>query len=532
MSYSTAIQPLVIEDQEDPKEAYERIFASIALEYTQLAFPAAPPLFAFSHEEGMQHLASSRMFHIVILDLRLPRTKRLPPPDGVDLGLDLLNRARERNRFPIPSLLIISGHIGKTEQERIQQTLRDDFYYGRMFAKGPDLDLLEKEIRHAYAEAIRYCSVGIHIRDAGTAQYPTLSPDEDDLLRRCVLKTPGTVGLDLSWWDAELHGIEPTAWTKVLVGRFLLEQGRGASRPQFFKLFPGGLATHTYESAQQLERKLSHIKVTSTVNRSSRALLVTEKVGSHLPRPISIEEFLKAPASANSISSIVRQIIKQLDDLGDTSSQSAALNKLLWKSHNLDAIKRQWEAHNGSALAHYGAPDPISLFTDLLTKNERIRFDEQSLVHGDLHLRNIAIDSAGDIPEAYTFDSASAVGRCPKGRDLALLEISAIIHQELPREQITSVLLPLLYGRSFVPEVPKEASSIHVYNTLRMVASVREVISETGIDKSLYALMVFDQSMIQLGGLEFGSPNRIRHPQVIVHLVAAVSQWYHSLLER
>jgi CheY-like chemotaxis protein len=530
VSYPTAIQPLVIEDQEDPKEAYERIFTTIAAEYTQLAFPAAPPLFAFSHEEGIQHLASSRMFHIVILDLRLPRTKRLPPPDGVDLGLDLLNKARERNTFPIPSLLIVSGHIGKTEQERIHQTLRDDFYYGRMFAKGPDLDLLEKEIRHAYAEAIRYCSVGIHIRDSETAQYPTLSPDEDDLLRRCVLKTAGTVGLDLSWWDAELHGIEPVAWTKVLVGRFLLEQGRGASRPQFFKLFPGGLATHTYESARHLERKLSHIKVTSTVNRNSRALLVTEKVGSHLPRPISVEEFLKTPTSAESIRSIVRQIAKQLHDLGDTSPQSAAVNKLLWKSHDLGAIKRQWAANHGSTLTHYGALDPMSLFENLLTNDERIRFDEQSLVHGDLHLRNVAIDSAGDIPEAYTFDSASAVGRCPKGRDLALLEISAIIHQDLPPEQITSVLLPLLYGRSFVPEAPREASSIHVLNTLRMVSHLREVIVDTGMDKSFYALMVLDQSMIQLAGLEFGSPNRIRHPQVIVHLVAAVSQWYHSLL--
>lgn len=529
MSYPIAIQPLVIEDEEAPKEAYERIFANIATEYTQLAFPAAPPLFAFSHEEGIQHLASSRMFHVVILDLRLPKTKRLPPPDGVDLGLDLFNKARERNNFPIPSLLIVSGHIGKTEQERIHQTLRDDFYYGRMFAKG-DLDLLEKEIRRAYAEAIRYCSVGIHIRDSGTAQYPTLSPDEDDLLRRCVLQTVGTVGLDLSWWDAELHGNEPGGWTKVLVGRFLLEQGRGASLPQFFKLFSGSLANHTYVSARQLERKLSHIKVTSTVNRSSRALLVTEKVGSHLPRPISVEDFLKTSTRNEDIRSVIAQISKQLNALGDTNPQSAALNKLLWQSHDLNTIQRQWKGHHGSTATHYGPLDPILLFKELLTTDKRIRFDEQSIVHGDLHLRNIAIDIADGVPDAYTFDSASAVGRCPKGRDLALLEISAIIHQDLPPEQITSVLLPRLYGRSFVPELPNEASSMHVLNTLRLVAGLREIVDGIGMEKSFYALMVFDQSMIQLGGLEFGSPNRIRHPQVVVHLVAAVAQWYHSLL--
>src|ERR1700682_2003961 len=168
-----------------------------------------------------------------------------------------------------------------------------------MFAKG-NLPLLEREMRHACAEAIRYCSVGIHIRDSFAEQYPTIAPDEDDLLRRCVLTTPGTVGLDLSWWSADLHCVSPVTWTKVLVGRFLLSEGQGASRPQFFKLFPGGLAQHTYASAHQFERKLSHIKVTATLSRPSRALMVTEKVGAKLPRPVSLEEYLKAPQTAQS----------------------------------------------------------------------------------------------------------------------------------------------------------------------------------------------------------------------------------------
>ena len=242
MSYPISLQALVIEDQEGPKEAYEGIFETIASELENLPFRPAHPCFAFSHEQAVEHLNSSRIFHIVILDLHLPDKPRMPQAEGIELGLDLLARFTDRDRFPVPCLLVISGHVGSTEQARMQDALRQGFHYGRLFSKGTDYGLLENEIRRACLEAIRYCSVGIHLRDAEYEQFPTITPREEDLMRRSVLQQPGTVGLDLNWWSARRFTAAANSWTKVLMGRYLLKGGEGASRPKFFKLLPGTTA--------------------------------------------------------------------------------------------------------------------------------------------------------------------------------------------------------------------------------------------------------------------------------------------------
>src|ERR1700722_9656420 len=130
MSYPLNLQPLVIEDQEEPKEAYERIFETIAKEYGDLPFSPAPPCFAFSYEEASAFLEGSKIFHVVILDLRLPEKPKLPPMDDIELGLNLLARCVERDRYPIPALLVISGHLGSTEQTRMEETVHGGFYHG------------------------------------------------------------------------------------------------------------------------------------------------------------------------------------------------------------------------------------------------------------------------------------------------------------------------------------------------------------------------------------------------------------------
>src|SRR5262249_12344516 len=157
----------------------------------------AHPCFAFSHEQALEHLNSSKIFHVVILDLHLPDKPKMLTAEGIELGLDLLARFTERDRFPIPCLLVISGYLGSNpEQARMQDALRQGFHYGRPLAKGADYGLLENEIRRACTEATRYCSVGIHLRDAGYGEFPTITPREEDLLRRSVLQQSGIVGLD------------------------------------------------------------------------------------------------------------------------------------------------------------------------------------------------------------------------------------------------------------------------------------------------------------------------------------------------
>ena len=92
MSYPLILQPLVIEDDEGPKDAYQTIFQAIAEDDDALPFTPAPPCFAFSHEQAVEYLDGSKIFHVVILDLRLPEKLGLPPVDDVELGLDLLAR--------------------------------------------------------------------------------------------------------------------------------------------------------------------------------------------------------------------------------------------------------------------------------------------------------------------------------------------------------------------------------------------------------------------------------------------------------
>jgi CheY-like chemotaxis protein len=228
----------------------------------------AHPCFAFSHEQAVGHLESSKIFHVVILDLRLPAKQGLPALEDQDLGLDLLERCIDRDRYPIPALLVISGHIGGTNQLKIQDTLRDRFCYGRLLAKGDAF--LEGHIRNGCKEALRYCSVGIHLRDSGAELYPTLSPRDEDLLRRSVLQQSGGIGADLNWWSAKRSpeggaGAAGNPWTKVLTGRYLLDDGGGASRPKFFKLLAASDSHSVIESARRIEQKLTHIKITSTV---------------------------------------------------------------------------------------------------------------------------------------------------------------------------------------------------------------------------------------------------------------------------
>ena len=201
MSYPLMLQPLVIEDEDKVKDAYQGIFEAVSGEISNsLPFAIMPPCYAFSYEQAVDLLCGSKIFHVVILDLRLPEKEGLPEVQDQDLGLALLERCISRDRYPIPALLVISGHVGSTDQVRIQDTLRGNFFYGKLLAKG-DYGFLEAEIRRACREALRYAGVGVHLRDAGIEQYPTLSPRDEDLLRRSVLQQSGAIGADLNWWS-------------------------------------------------------------------------------------------------------------------------------------------------------------------------------------------------------------------------------------------------------------------------------------------------------------------------------------------
>ena len=198
---------------------------------------------------------------MVILDLRLPEAPGRPEFPTLDFGLSLLDQCINRNAYPIPVLLVISGHLNQANQRDLGLRVRNGVAYGCVLVKSNNL---EDDLLDAVREAQRYCDIGIHIRDSGEALYPTLSPRDEDLLRRCVIRQGECIGLNLEWWAAEY--IRPTGefkeyqgWTKTLMGRFLLDRGVGPSRPTFFKLTPAGGAESVVREAQISEHKLSHI---------------------------------------------------------------------------------------------------------------------------------------------------------------------------------------------------------------------------------------------------------------------------------
>jgi CheY-like chemotaxis protein len=127
MSYPLTIQPLVIEDEDKLKDVYQTTFETISQEPGNLLpFKIADPCYAFSHEQALKLLDGSKIFHVVVLDLRLPEKQGLPEVQDQDLGLDLLERCLNRDRYPVPALLVVSGHVGLTDQVSIQDRLRDN----------------------------------------------------------------------------------------------------------------------------------------------------------------------------------------------------------------------------------------------------------------------------------------------------------------------------------------------------------------------------------------------------------------------
>jgi hypothetical protein len=317
------------------------------------------------------------------------------------------------------------------------------------------------------------------------------------------------------------------------MGRYLLKRGEGASRPKFFKLLPGSDAHYVIESARQVEHKLSHIKLTSTVTSRSTALIVTEKVGAQEGRPESLEAFLRR-ASAEEASDVARQITEQVRQLGDLLPASRPLKTILWSANDTKVLSEQWKRLGKDAQQQMGSDeDPIELYEELANSDEKLRLNEQSLVHGDLHISNVALDTDRGKAVAYIFDPG-VISRNVAGRDLAVLEVSVILHQDLGAETLSQICAALY------PSPDAQASCVGTdqamdmpgRNTVEFVRTLRKH-SEASNDLMIHALMVFDSALIQIGSLAFGSTgNRIQDERSAIYLLAVVARWYRMFQEQ
>lgn len=528
MSYPRLIQPLVIEDDPDAHFLYDT-----ALETMITDGLVAPAHYAFCYDDAVTQLESNTIFHLVILDLRLPEHPRLPAPQGVDLGLSLLEKCVKRDSYPIPALLVISGAIGKARQTELEDRVRSGFSYGRVLVKsGTEIEpVLREAVRNVHA----YCDIGIHIQDGGEGRFPTLSPREEDLIRKCALDQEACTGVDLAWWSAEYE--RPTGpyssymgWKKILTGRFLLDGGDSTLRPYFFKFTPAAGANVIVSGAKRMELKLSHIKVRSHVVSDTRCLLVTEKVGSSKDAPISLATYLgyRSEQVGTELPKLVIEIVEQVLSLGATTVKMLPTSKLLWKSHDRARIADQWSAFGGqSLLDHYGLDcDPVGMYDALMSDPGLIRFNQMSFLHGDLNPTNIALDYSAGGYHAYIFD-AEGTEAGVNVRDLAMLEVTTLLHQVT--EDGGSILQRCkgLY-REQVSPLDNDTGTEELdrtRNTQLLISTLREqVLSQ--VDPWLYALMVFDHALLQLGGLAFPlSRNKIAIPADAALLAALACKW-------
>ena len=258
-------------------------------------------------------------------------------------------------------------------------------------------------------------------------------PREDDLLRKCV-RAVGCVGLDLAWWSAQrfdprFAGTSEGLWKKVLVGYFLLDNNLGKSNPAFFKFEPTETAEFARLSVQVLAMKLRHVKVVHSSSTAGRSLLVTESVSSALPMPL--DDFLRGQSKEvlPSLPTVIKDVVDQLEHLGSVTEKQHGLSELLWEHHDISRIT--------DGLAQIGM-DSNGVTTRILSMFDRLRSSKHVLWakqrncnHGDLHAKNVAVDTSTTPAHAYVFD-AGAVKSDINVRDLAELEISLLLFQVSP----------------------------------------------------------------------------------------------------
>ena len=523
MSYPRKLHILIIEDEQDPIDEYQELLPALGETY-----PYVEPAVVRSFDDALDYINGPNVVHLVILDLNLPYETRQQPPDGIDPGQQLLALLAQREEYPVPAVLIVSARLQLARLTELQTRLEKEFWYGALVNKG--IPTLGNELSIGLQKAQEYCDVGIHVAGADKGWYPPLTPREEDLLRRCVLSQPGCLGVDLHWWSAESAPTfsrlaEYAGPTKVLMGSFLLDDGMGASRPTFFKFEPSASAPATSRDAAILDQKLRHVQVKCSLPSHTRFLLVTQSVTDGTPVPLNV--YLSgAPAEVTpTLPALVGDVLAQLDQLGMSTDGQTTVRQLLWEWHERNRIDEALQRFQPSSSA-IGDIDPLSLFDMLKTSDRLVWVGKRLCTHGDLNATNVAVDFRdGERPHAFVFDAAG-VGANTDTRDLAMLEITSLLFNPDLVRSLQEGCLDLLYGQTFVPEgLEKLDVPPSVQNTIQFIVLLRREIEQQ--DKTaVYALMVFDIALMQLGGLAVQpSRNKITDPAFCSAVANVACEW-------
>ena len=525
MSYPRCIKTLIIEDDPDVKDTYE-----VMLRNLRKNLPIEYPQFAFSRADAENALKDVRIYHLVILDLSLPKSRNNPASENVSHGMEILRKCKERDQLPIPGLVIISGHLDKTQQTDLENSVRNGFAYGRVLTKGESGSRLERELKIASEAVLRYLDIGIHLRDSGKATFPILLPRDEDLVRRSVLEQEEKLGVDLEWWSADytrgtVNFSKFPEWTKVLVGHYLLKNME-ISLPVFFKVGPGTDGRYVIQDAERLSQRLSHINIVSSIQGENRFLLVTRNVTGRNDRPISFSQWVvKDETDREYLPGIAESVADQIFSLGGFTPDQIPISGMVWQHHQLENLKVQFDVH----FPNKAEPDEIAkdltigLFERISECDLRMEVNVQGLRHGDLNCTNIAI-SPDSPPFAFIFDAGGSVPGVTID-DLAGLEISSILHLGPNSDQSLLEQCTSLYsGGVRLPDPPYGFCTTDLGRKIVCFISHLRKYALQRASCEVYCLAVFDHSMRQLGGLKW-SPNKIQYPNVAAKLSYVVAKW-------
>jgi hypothetical protein len=257
-------------------------------------------------------------------------------------------------------------------------------------------------------------------------------------------------------------------------------------------------------------------------------LIVTEKVGAQDARPKPLGEILQAIDRAAAFE-IAGQIVAQVHQLGDLLDESKPLSSLLWPAHDEPNLRSQWQSLQERLRGIPPAADPVALYVDLRQNQARMRLKERPIVHGDLHMSNVALDSTPRGPEAYIFDPG-VIRRSTAGRDLAVLEVSVLLHHHIDLDTLNTIC-SLIYDAA----KPLDASTATSFadplaqNVVEFIRGLRDG-AQSCNSPEIYALLVFDFALIQLGGLMFGSSgNKVADTRAIGIVTAFAARWYRAV---
>lgn len=529
MNYPRKLQILIIEDEHEPIVGYQKL-----LETFQETYPHSPPLIARSLSDAKRLLAEPHPFHLVILDLNLPLESREAAPEGVAPGQQLLDLLASREAYPVPVLLVVTGKGNRLDMGPFLERLRRDFWYGQMVNKGIGQS---EAIESGIQKALQYCDVGIHIQDGGRRWFPTLSPREVDLLRRCILAQENCLGVDLEWWAAEqgpsANQPNPDAGpTKVLIGSFLLDGGVGRSHPTFFKFEPAGNAPYVARDVGIFAHKLPHVNRLHAGCSHLRSLLVTPSATGN--RPVSLDAFLhdRGEEAAPFIPDLVADIVGQLDRLCITTDQQLPANQaFLWKplhdAQHRRSVREFWNKENVRELARAGHTNPITAMETLATNSTLMWIKQRACTHGDLNASNVAIDpGAPSRPRAFIFDPGG-VHADHEFRDLACLEVTALLFSADPSEGGLVSFCRGYYEDALGEKgisIPDKASP-YAKNVIRLIQAIRAHVAASP-DPNTYSLLLFDATLRQLFGLAFQAKrNKVVYPIHACYLAAWAAEW-------